>query len=152
MPFKGLIDSNIIVAALVEDHEHHGPSAAILIDTTWRWSVAGHSYAEAYVTLTRAGGRLRYQWSPERVRAALDRIGEITDLVGLSPAQTRDAIRGFAQLGGTGASVYDWLIGRAAKQAGCKGIVTWNVRHFAPLFPDLRVQTPSDLLADAARA
>jgi hypothetical protein len=68
-------------------------------------------------------------------------------LVGLTPAQTLDAVIGYAESGGVGARLYDRLIGEAAVRAGLRRIVTWNLRRLRGLFPTLDVITPADLLA-----
>jgi len=71
-------------------------------------------------------------------------IRSITMLVGLTPAQTYDAVRDYAAEGGIGARVYDKLIGQAAVLHGIGAIVTWNARHMRGLFPDRDVCTPAE--------
>lgn len=53
---EALLDSNVIIAMVAEDHEHHEASAALLArgDGT-RFRVAALSYTAAYATLTRRG-------------------------------------------------------------------------------------------------
>ena len=75
--------------------------------------------------------------------AALDAVRARTVLVGLSPEQTYYAVRDYASGGGVGARVYDKLIGQAARLHGIPAIVSWNVRHLRPLFPDLDVRSPA---------
>ena len=143
-----LLDSNVLVAAVAEDHERHASSLA-LVTAAWsdRLAVAAHSYIEAFNTLTRRGARGRFQRSPDQAWAALSSIVAATRLVGLTPSQTIDGVRFYAAAGGVGARLYDHLIGRAAVVAGARAIVTWNTGHLRSLFPDVPVETPEEHLA-----
>lgn len=60
-----LLDTNVVIAMLVEEHEHHDASLALLTDgSAARYAVAAHSYAEAYSTLTRTGPNAPFQFTP----------------------------------------------------------------------------------------
>jgi len=145
---KALLDSNVVVAGLVEGHSHHSASVAILMTAREsRFAVAAHSYAEVFSTLTKRGGPAPYAWDAARAWDAIESVGAVTTLVGLTPAQTANAVRQFAHRGGLGAQIYDWLIGQAAIESGIERIITWNVSHFRPLFPHLDVLTPDQALA-----
>ncbi len=147
-----LLDTNVVVAALVDTHEHHAPSLALFEQKrARRFCIAAHSYAEAYVTLTREGGRGFFRRAPEDAIAALESIAAITDLAGPTPAQSLDAVRSYAGSGGIGPRLYDYLIGQAAAHARAGAILTWNARHFRALFPDRIVETPDEYLARAGR-
>ena len=142
-----LLDSNVIVAGLAEDHSHHAASVPVLIAAErQRFGVAAHSYAEAFTTLTKRSGPSPYGWEPAQAWASLESVSAVTTLVGLTPTQTVWAVRAFSEHGGIGARIYDWLIGRAAIEADIPRIVTWNVSHLRPLFPDLDVLTPDQAL------
>lgn len=145
MKIDALLDSNVLIAMLVEAHEHHGPSLDLLVrDAATQFAVATHSYAEAYSTLTRRGERAPFQLTPEEAWAALESVRAVTVLIGLTAPQTFEAIRSYAQGGGIGARLYDRLIGEAAVAHNVPAIVTWNVGHMRSLFPNLRVGTPSE--------
>ncbi len=147
MTIDVLIDSNVLIAIVVEAHEHHGPSVGLLIDGhDAQFAVAAHSYAEAYNTLTRRGERALFQFTPQEAWAALESVRAATSLIGLTAPQTFDAIRGYAQGGGIGARLYDRLIGEAAVTHAIPQIVTWNVGHMRSLFPRLTVTTPEDFI------
>ena len=138
-----LLDTNVVIAMLVEAHEHHAPSLALLTgDKPARYAVAAHSHAEAYATLTRIGPHAPFQLTADEAWAALESVRAVTALVGLTPPQSFEAVRGYAQGGGIGARLYDRLIGEAAVAHGIPAIVTWNVRHMRGLFPALSVETP----------
>jgi predicted nucleic acid-binding protein len=139
-----LLDSNVLVAMLAEAHEHHQASLALVLDDPRpRFAVCAHSYAETYSTLTRLGEHAPFRFTAEEALASLESVRAITDLVGLTPAQTFDAIRGYARGGGVGARLYDRLIGEAAVAHDIATIVTWNIAHMRGLFPSLLVQTPA---------
>lgn len=142
-----LLDSNVIIAILVEAHEHHPASLALLTTSNPKdYAIAAHSFAEAYTTLTRHGDRAPFRFTAAEAGAALESLRAVTALVGLTPSQTFDVVRSYASKGGIGARLYDALIGQAAVAHGIPAIVTWNTRHMAGLFPGLDVATPSSFL------
>src|SRR5258707_4283597 len=111
----GLLDSNVLIALLAEAHEHHAASIALFLgETGFRFAIAAHSYAETYSVLTRRGGPAPFGFAPSEAWAALESVRAATDLVGLTPAQTFDAVRRYAGDGGVGPRLYDRLIGEAA--------------------------------------
>lgn len=147
MTAEALLDSNVLVAMLAEAHEHHQASLALMLgDSRPNFAVSAHSYAEAYSTLTRRGDHAPFRFTADEAWASLESVRAITALVGLTPAQTFDAIRSYAQTGGVGARLYDRLIGEAAAAHDIKTIVTWNVGHMHGLFPSLTVLTPKGFL------
>jgi len=142
---EALLDSNVLVAMLAEAHEHHQASLALVLgDARPSFTVCAHSYAEAYGALTRRGEHAPFRFTAEEAWAALESVRAITVLIGLTPAQTFDAIRSYARTGGVGARLYDRLIGEAAVAHDIKTIVTWNIGHMRSLFPLLTVLTPRD--------
>ena len=139
-----LLDSNVIIAMVAEEHEHHAASAALVPDgDRRRFAVAAHSYAEAYATLTRRSATAVFRWSAEDAWGTLESVAAATVLVGLSPAQTFDTVRRYAEDGGIGARLYDRLIGQVAVQYAIPRIITWNVGHMRGLFPSLDVRDPA---------
>jgi predicted nucleic acid-binding protein len=148
LTIDALIDSNVLIAILAEEHEHHGPSLGLLVDgRDVQFAVAAHSYAEVYNTLTRRGDRAPFQFTPKEAWAALESVRAVTSLVGLTAPQTFEAIRSYAQGGGIGARLYDRLIGEVAVTQAIPRIVTWNLGHMRSLFPDLTITTPEDFAA-----
>ncbi|MDQ2861548.1 MAG: type II toxin-antitoxin system VapC family toxin [Pseudomonadota bacterium] len=143
-----MLDSNVLVAMVAADHEHHAASVTLWTAPPFdRYAIAAHSYAEAYSTLTRGGRQGQFGFSPHEALGALDSVRAATVLVGLTAAQTFDAMRDYARGGGIGARLYDRLIGEAAAMHGIGAIVTWNLRHMRALFPDLTVVTPEGYAA-----
>ena len=143
---EALLDSNVVIAMVAEAHEHHAASVGLgASGKEGRYAVAAHSFAEAYSTLTRRTERAPFRWSAEEAWSALESVAAMTRLVGLSPAQTLDKIRGYADEGGVGARLYDRLIGQVAVQYGIGRIVTWNVGHMRDLFPKVEIVPPAEL-------
>jgi predicted nucleic acid-binding protein len=146
MKTDALLDSNVIIAMLAEAHQHHGPSLALVSQQPRpQFAVSAHSYAEVYSTLTRQGERGPFRFTPAEAWAALESIRAVTRLLGLTPPQSFDAVRKYAESGGVGARLYDRLIGETAIVHDIPQIVTWNTGHMRGLFPDLQVVTPFEV-------
>lgn len=145
LTIDALVDSNVIIAALAGDHEHH-VSSADLFDAGRgpMLGVAAHSYAEAYSTLTRRGTHAPFRFTAEEAWAALESLRAVTQLIGLTPSQTFDTVRSYAADGGIGPRLYDRMIGETAVANGIPAILTWNIGHMRDLFPTLDVRTPRD--------
>lgn len=141
-----LLDSNVVIALLIEAHEHHAASLALIEqEGDLGFAVSAHSYAEVYSTLTRRGDRAPFELSSEDAWAALESVRAVTQLVGLSASQTFETVRDYAQGGGIGARLYDRLIGETAIVHAIPMIITWNIGHMRGLFPHLKVATPAEL-------
>lgn len=139
------MDSNVLIAIVAEAHEHHFPSLALFDgDRRAEFAVTAHSYAEAFSALTRRDALGPFRFSSAEALAALESVRAVTALVGLTAAQTFDAVRTYAQSGGIGARLYDKLIGEAAVVHEIPVLVTWNARHMRSLFPKLTISTPKD--------
>lgn len=141
---EALLDSNVVIAMIAEDHEHHAASAALAPDNeSKRFAVATHSYAEAFATLTRQSASAAFRWSAEDAWGTLESVAAVTTLVGLTPAQTFDTIRSYAEDGNIGPRLYDRLIGQVAVQYAIPQLITWNVGHMRNLFPVLEILDPA---------
>lgn len=139
----GLLDSNVVIASVAEAHEHHEPSNALFRTfPAHSFGVAAHSYSEAYSILTRRSSNASFRWPAGDAIAALESVAARCLLVGLTHAQTFDAIRNFAADSGVGPRLYDKLIGEAAVMNGLRTIVTWNSGHMEGLFPSMEVLDP----------
>jgi len=147
-----LLDSNVLIAIVAEAHEHHAASLDLAIGAdTAGLAVAAHSYAEAFCTLTRRTDRAPFRFAPDEAWAALESVRAITALVGLTAAQTFDAVRDYARRGGVGARLYDRLIGETAIVHDIPVLITWNVSHMRGLFPGLSVCTPRQFAQSRSR-
>lgn len=138
-----LIDSNVLVATLVGDHKHNGPSTEMVISSDpLKTVLAAHTIAETYAVLTRP--KLSFRMTAQEAWSQIEPIAKRFRVAALTPPQTLDAIRRFSALG-TGPRLYDFLIGVTGETYGAHTIVTWNTRDFAGLFPQLRIVTPEAL-------
>lgn len=143
MTERVLVDSNVMVAMVIDHHQHHETTRAFL-RKSMAFSGAAHSFAEAYNTLTRTNASAQYRTEPLVAWRAIDRLRKRIAPIGLTPTETLDAVQSFAASGGIGPRLYDRLIGEVALRRGISVIVTWNTGHFQSLFPALRVGTPED--------
>jgi predicted nucleic acid-binding protein len=137
-----LLDTNVLVAAVVPQHDHHEPSAAILLRTR-EMAVAAHSLAEFVNTMTR---NRHYAWSGDAVDFQIAQFEKRIEVLALRSGQYASALREFALAGHRGPIVYDYLIGSHAMLNGIDRIISWNIRHMQPLFPTLTVLTPEQHL------
>jgi predicted nucleic acid-binding protein len=147
LAIDALVDSNVIIAALVGDHEHHAASVKLFAEERdYALGIAAHSFAESYSTLTRRGVNAPFRFTAEEAWAALESVRAVTQLLGLTPAQTFDTVRSYAADGGIGPRLYDRMIGETAVIHGIAVIITWNTGHLRSLFPRLDIKTPQEFL------
>jgi PIN domain len=143
-----LLDSNILIAGLAAPHIHNLETAAFLeVALDQSCAVADHSIAEAYSNLTRgsAGG---FGFPPDLALAGLNDLLSGLTILALTAAQTLGAIEEFSRSGGVGPRLYDKLIGQVAFIHAIPTIITLNIRHMTPLFPGLKVLSPSQFLKE----
>ena len=140
---QALIDTNIIVAILATDHEHHADSIGLIErarDGTF--AVAAHSLCETYTTLTQPKGEYRFR--PEQAYALIRSFVKIVKMIDISANETLNALGVFAGRKGVGGRVYDHMIGSAAIANGISVIITWDLSDFRSLFPQLTIVPPRD--------
>ena len=140
---KVFFDTSVLVAAVLEEHEHHQRSFALLAKASRPSSCcAVHNLAEAYATLTRFPGKQRL--SPEQALLSLSVFESRLTIVALDSREYLAAIRRFAAIGIVGGTIYDALIAACALKAGAEVLYTWNLGHFMQLGDDVaqRVRTP----------
>jgi len=140
---KPFFDTSVLVAAVLEEHEHHEPSFSALAAANRTSSFcAAHNLAEVYATLTRYPGKQRL--SEEQALLALSVLERKLTIVALESSEYLDAIRRFAALGIIGATIYAGLIAACALKAKADALYTWNTGHFLLLGEDVakRVRTP----------
>jgi len=140
---KRFFDTSVLVAAVLEEHEHHERSfAALSTATPSSACCAAHNLAEAYATLTRYPGKQRL--SPDQALLAIEVFEDRLAVVALETREYLAAIRRFATLGITGGTIYDGLIAACALKAKADVLYTWNVGHFLQLGDEVarKVRTP----------
>lgn len=107
-----LLDTSAAVALVVEDHEAHAATLAAV--GGYRLGLAGHAWFETYSVLTRLPAGLRR--SPADVGRLL--AHDFPASVFLDVAASVELGAELARLGISGGSVYDGLVGAAARQHG----------------------------------
>ncbi len=136
-------DTSVLVAAFLADHEHHVPSLAHLASASGKSSFcAAHSLAEVYAILTRLPGAQRV--SPEHALLFVDEVCNRLNLVTLSGPQYRQVAAQAVADHITGGAIYDALILRCAVKCHAQSILTWNIRDFRRIAPELahRIRMP----------
>lgn len=144
------LDTSVLVAAFYDDHEHHGPSLALLAQQNRSTGcTAAHCLAEVYSVLTGMPGRNRV--SPHEALLFLGDVRERLVTVTLEETEHFGALERAASTGVAGGSTYDAIIAQCALKAEAQALYTWNIRHFKRLGEPLsaRVREPEDSHGDA---
>lgn len=143
---KIYVDTNVVVATVIESHIHHRLSAQLfdLISAGKHQAfISAHGLCEVYSVLTRTPfvPRLR----PAEVWQILsDDFLLLLSVVELNAADYRGMVQECARSGFSGGRVHDLGHLRAAEKAGCQRVYTFDVRGFQQLAPTLstRIFTP----------
>lgn len=119
MPTSGrrpdlLVDTSVAIALVIEDHDHHDRVLEAL--GRRRLGLAGHASFETYSILTRLPPPARL--TPLAAGRAIEANFPETRFLGEAPAA--DLLASLARLGVAGGSVYDALVGGAAKEHGIR--------------------------------
>lgn len=132
-----LLDTSVLVAALVKSHPNHSralPWLKRVADKDDIGFVALHSLAEVDATLTRLPDRPRIN-----PRLALRLIQENTlgvfQVVTLAAADYTQVLEQLTEIGVIGGATYDALILKAAANAGVDQVVTFNEGDFRRVYP-----------------
>lgn len=131
---KVLLDTNILVAALVRDHPHHSealPWLQRIIRKEIAGAVSAHSLAEVYTVLTRA-----LKTPPAAALLLIEtNILNHMEVVVLDGEDYHNLLKHCVGLNISGPKVYDALIGWAAWKAHVDCLVTKNKKDFDVLYP-----------------
>lgn len=137
---KALLDTSVLVAALVPTHEHHArclPWLSRCVSRETRTFVAAHTLTELYAVLTSLP--LRPRISPViAARLIEENIGKHAQLLALEPAEIAALVRDAAAWGLAGGVIHDAVIARVARKARVDVLVTLNVADFRRAWPDGR--------------
>lgn len=135
---KVLLDTSVLVAALIESHPMHARAHPWLdrgISEEFEWVVGTHSLAELYHVLTAYPVRPRI--APAIARQLIhENLAKKATIVALTAADYAAVIQHVAMLNLPGGVIYDALILRAAERAGVDRVLTFNVDDFRRLWPD----------------
>ncbi|MDQ2945194.1 MAG: PIN domain-containing protein [Acidobacteriota bacterium] len=132
---KAYLDTNLLVAASVQDHPHHVPSFELIQavqQRTLEGCISTHGLAEFYAVITRAPFTPRVH-PTEAGRFLDENILPFFELVVLLADDYKTVLRSCAAAGLIGGVVYDALHLYAAEKANCDRIYTFNIRDFRAL-------------------
>jgi predicted nucleic acid-binding protein len=135
---KVYLDTSVLVAAVLEDHPHYAPAAALLQSVRGKEVQAvtsAHTLAEFYAVLTRAPFSPRVH-PAEAWQILEENILAHVQVFALDADQYRQLIHECAQQGCIGGAVYDAIHLRTAQAASCERLYTFNVRDFRELAPE----------------
>jgi predicted nucleic acid-binding protein len=132
---KVYLDTNVLVAACVQEHQHHVQSFDLvkaIKDGAFKGCVSTHGLAEFYSVITRAPFTPRVH-PAEAGRFLDDNIVPHFELVALSKDDYKAVLRSCANSGLIGGVVFDALHLHSARKAECDRIFTFNVKDFRAL-------------------
>jgi len=143
---KILLDTSVLVAALVEPHpQHHRalPWLAKAKAEKFELVISSHTIAELYAVLStlpvspRITPGLAWRLINENVTPA-------ATMVSLTSSEYLTAIKDMSDLGLSGGAIYDALIVKAAQKANADRILTFNVVDFRRIWPEgaVRIAAP----------
>lgn len=135
---KALLDTSVLVAALVEAHPRHAEAFAWLRRVRSgevEGSVAAHSVAEVYAVLSSLPVSPRI--TPSTAWALVEHsVLPFITAVSLTQAETVRVVQRVSRRGLAGGVVYDALIAGAAVKGGAELIVTLNPGDFRRVTPE----------------
>ena len=134
---KAYLDTNVLVAASVQEHQHHVPSFDLIkavMKGALQACVSTHGLAEFYSVLTRAPFTPRIH-PAEAGRFLDDNILPHFELVVLTAGDYKAVLRSCASAGLIGGVVFDALHLHSAQKARCDLVYTFNVKDFRSLAP-----------------
>ena len=135
---KAFLDTNVVVAACLEDHEHHERAFELLARVLSGKDVgftSAHALAEAYAVMTRLPKPLRV---PPQVSATLlqENFAEKFEIVTLTGKEYKALLTRAGQAGWVGGILYDSLHVACAVKAKVERLYSWNARHLQTVAPD----------------
>ena len=134
-----LLDTSVLVAAMVEAHPAHDralPWLQRVRGGTDTGLIAAHSVAELYAILTTLPIQPRI--SPNVARQLIQQnVLNVSEVVSLSDKDYASIINHLSKVGVIGGATYDALILWAALKAGVDQVVTLNEKDFRRVYPEL---------------
>jgi predicted nucleic acid-binding protein len=134
-----LLDTSILVAALIETHTFHELAFNWLEkakDKSYEGVISAHSLAELYAILTRLP--VQPTISPKEAQQLIKAsVIDVFEIVPLLPRDYDSVIEHLANLRIIGGAVYDGLIMYAAFKVDVDLIVTLNEKDFRRVYPEL---------------
>ena len=141
---RRFFDSSVLVPVFYADHQHHESSARAFLAAGKDDFCALRTLGEVYATLT--GLPLRPRITGREGVLILKQICERLSVISLGEQEYVSALESVSDTI-VGGAAYDALIARCAVKAGSEVLLTWNVRDFTRLGPEVArlVRTPLQL-------
>jgi predicted nucleic acid-binding protein len=133
---KVLIDTSVLVSAMLPDHIHHAHSKPWLEQAkagACEAVISGHSLAELYSVLTTLPRTPRI--SPVEALQLIQQNVTPHTLLVLSADDYVKLIEELARLGVAGGAVYDAVIAKVADLANVDHLLTLNLKDFQRVWP-----------------
>ncbi len=134
---KVCFDTSMIVAALLQQHPHHGaafPHFLAVRDGGMQGHLTTHGLAELFATLTALP--LKPRLLPSDARSLIENsVLPYFQLIPLGPTEYQEALNVTASQNLASGAIYDALHLVGARIAGCQSLLTLNLRHFRALAP-----------------
>jgi len=129
---KALLDTSLLVAALVEAHPRHEQAFPWLLrirDSEVTAAIAAHSIAETYSVLSSLPVSPRI--TPSAAWALIEHsVLPFVETVDARAREVQETIRNLSRQGITGGVVFDALIAAAGLKVHADCIVTFNIEDF----------------------
>lgn len=141
-----LLDTSVIIAALIHDHIHHEPARRLLksiIAGKQKASLSQHSMAELYGILSTYPTNPRL--NPETALSLIkENVLDHMEIIGLEPKDYRAVLDRAVSLQLRGGVIYDALVLQAALKKGIPTLYTFDVSDFSRLEGvDISIKEPA---------
>lgn len=136
---KVCFDTSVLVAALVEQHPQNGPAFTSIQKVRSReieGCITTHAIAELYATLTALPLKPRIQ-PHEALRLLEESVYPHFTIIPLSHEDYLMALDLVTTGSFSSGAIYDALHVAGALQAGCDQLLTFNLKHFKQLAPQV---------------
>ncbi len=134
---KVLLDTSVLVAAVVQKHEHHARAFFVLERVQSgkdEGFVSAHSLAEMYAVLTKLPSPFRH--SPEQALLSIEEnVSRYFKITGLNGSDYTALIREAALSGIQGGTIYDAVLLKCAEKTEVERVFTLNLKHFQAIAP-----------------
>jgi predicted nucleic acid-binding protein len=142
---KWFFDSSALVPVFYADHPQHIPTKNVYLAASKQDFCALRSLGEIYATLT--GLPLRPRITASQGIAIVRQLRERLTVIHLDQEEYFAALEAAASATIVGAAAYDALIAHCALKSGAQVLITWNVRDFVRLDPQVArlVKTPIEI-------
>ncbi len=140
---KVLVDTSILVAAMVTSHPEHARAFRCLRDARqkkFHGIIAAHSLAEVYAVLSSLPVQPRISPAAAWKLIKENLIG-MFEVVSLSKSDYMTVIQRLSSQQISGGAIYDALIAHSAIKAGADQLITLNVADFKRVTPEKLLQT-----------